>query len=60
RLQFVKTAARRLNHADIKILGVAVNMAKLRGISYSYYGNYYYKYRYSHEDESLAKDVVKG
>lgn len=49
RVPVIKTAAKRLLGAGIKVLGTVVNMSRFGGLSYSYYGSYQYNYHYGPE-----------
>jgi capsular exopolysaccharide synthesis family protein len=53
RVKLIANAISRLKKTGVKILGAVVNMSKLGGLSYSYYGSYYkYHYNYYYRDES--------
>ena len=57
RVPLIKTAAKRIISAGIKILGTVVNMSKFGGLSYSYYGYYHYNYQYGPEKPDTQETV---
>ena len=55
RVPLIKTAAKRMTAAGLKILGTVVNMSKFGGLSYSYYGYYQYDYHYGPDKPETEK-----
>ena len=56
RIPLIKTGAKLLGAANVKILGAVINMAKAGGMSY-YYGPEDYKYSYSYKADETGKKV---
>lgn len=61
RVPLIQNALGQLSKTGVKLLGAVVNMSKLGGLSYSYYGTYYrYKYNYDYKaDEADTKKEEK-
>lgn len=59
RVVHIRTAAKGLANAGIKILGTVVNMSRFGGLSYSHYGYDQYNYHYAPET-SEAQESVAG
>ncbi|MDD4004276.1 MAG: polysaccharide biosynthesis tyrosine autokinase [Elusimicrobiaceae bacterium] len=57
RVKLIQNALGQLEKTGVKMLGAVVNMSKLGGLSYSYYGSYYkYKYNYNYQADSDSSD----
>ncbi len=57
RVKLIQNAINRLNSTGVKALGAVINLSKLGGLSYSYYGSYYkYHYNYYYRDEKETKE----
>ncbi|MCB4757216.1 MAG: polysaccharide biosynthesis tyrosine autokinase [Elusimicrobia bacterium] len=54
RTPLIRNACQKLQTGGMKILGVAVNLAKPGGLAYASYGYYYHQYYHAYHQEAVA------